>query len=46
MLYFIKRYLVLFKYKSVFDKNNNIIGMDIDIILDGGVYLILFSVVF
>lgn len=40
-----KRHPALLKYKSILDENNNIIGMDVDISLDGGAYLTLSSVV-
>lgn len=43
--YSTKRHPALIKYKSALDKNNNIIGMDIDITLDGGAYSTLSSVV-
>lgn len=43
--YSTKRHPALLKYKSALDKNNNIIGMDIDITLDGGAYSTLSSVV-
>lgn len=45
MSYSTKRHPALLKYKSALDKNNNIIGMDIDITLDGGAYSTLSSVV-
>lgn len=40
-----KRHPALMKYKSILDKDNNIIGMDVDITLNGGAYLTLSSVV-
>lgn len=43
--YSTKRHPALLKYKSALDKNNNIIGMDIEITLDGGAYSTLSSVV-
>jgi len=40
-----KRHPALLKYKTALDENNNIIGMDVDITLDGGAYETLSSVV-
>lgn len=45
MSYSTKRHPALLKYKSALDENNNIIGMDVDITLDGGAYATLSSVV-
>jgi len=43
--YSTKRHPALLKYKSALDEKNNIIGMDVDITLDGGAYATLSSVV-
>lgn len=43
--YTTKRHPAFIKYKTALDKNNNLIGIDIDIILDGGAYSSLSSVV-
>lgn len=40
-----KRHPALMKYKSILDEDNNIIGMDVDITLNGGAYSTLSSVV-
>lgn len=40
-----KRHPALLKYKTFLDENNNILGMDIDITLNGGAYLTLSTVV-
>lgn len=40
-----KRHPAFLKYKTALDKDNNIIGIDIDIILNGGAYSSLSSVV-
>lgn len=45
MSYSTKRHPALLKYKSALDENDNIIGMDVDITLDGGAYATLSSVV-
>ena len=45
MSYSTKRHPALLKYKSALDENDNIIGMEVDITLDGGAYATLSSVV-
>ncbi|MFT8347946.1 xanthine dehydrogenase family protein molybdopterin-binding subunit [Clostridium saccharoperbutylacetonicum] len=40
-----KRHPALLKYKTMLDENNKIIGMDVDIILNGGAYATVSSVV-
>lgn len=40
-----KRHPALLKYKTILDENNKIIGMDVDIILNGGAYATVSSVV-
>ncbi|EKQ55037.1 MULTISPECIES: xanthine dehydrogenase family protein molybdopterin-binding subunit [unclassified Clostridium] len=40
-----KRHPALLRYKTYLDKNNDVIGMDIDITLNGGAYATLSSVV-
>lgn len=43
--YTTKRHPAILKYRTALDKENNIIGMDVDIILNGGAYATLSSVV-
>lgn len=45
MAFTTKRHPALLKYKTLLDENNKIIGMDVDIILNGGAYATVSSVV-